>query len=152
MRKINDYVESDADYPEYFMDSYGLNYNDGEYYSEPQRIPRVVKLEITTFGVHHFYGQLLIDGVNLRKVKDPSKICYLMNSLTREHPELNCQYNLDVKRPITDEELKTERFDTYDKGDFTVAFNSKEELIKIARRIFDEMFIGNWSFEISDLC
>lgn len=54
--------------------------------------------------------------------------------------------NLSLRRPTTSEEIERDpdRWHGYDPGDFTSSFDTKEEIIALAKECFKMRFKGEW--------
>ncbi|WP_305274530.1 hypothetical protein [uncultured Duncaniella sp.] len=57
-----------------------------------------------------------------------------------------------MKRPVTQQEIDkdSDRWDFYAPGDFTTSFDTKEEIIALAKECFKMRFKGKWELWVED--
>jgi hypothetical protein len=68
-----------------------------------------------------------------------------------EHPLSHFVYTLVLRIPITDNEIKNDPLrwgGYYFQGDLTNCFDSVEEIVSLAKKVFKFRFLGDWEFEI----
>lgn len=149
------------DYPQIIEDTAGLDITIpgyttriGKYHKSDKRR---VKLDITTYGVEHFYGNLHADGINFLIIEDNGKTCSVWDSKVREveskYPLANSTYDIELVRKVTEEEMihSPSRWEGYYVGADTNAFYSPEEVIELAKQVFKARFKGDWYLEWDDL-
>lgn len=122
--------------------------------------PRIV-LEITSFmgicaGAMHYYGKIKADGWHFTE-GSTGHYGYLgkcFNSWPREKQALcSSKYNIEIVKPLTEEDIKNnpDRYEGYCPGWPTNAFEDKDEIIKIAKKIVAARFPEGWGkMEIED--
>ena len=116
---------------------------------------RKVLLEISSFrgiasNARHYYGHLLVDGVYTADIDQIQISKNLTFSDERKYPVLLYRYILDIKRPVTMSEIEQnpDRWQCYEEGDMTDAYESKIELISDVKKILKLRFKGDWLFRI----
>lgn len=156
---IDDYLVSFDKFPEKISTDAGLDYNDGvleTVIAGRNADKRIVRIEITSFigsgwSAMHYYGSLIGTGVRFRYIENPN--CYTTNhDAVKENPLYNLQYKLELWRPVNKEEKEKDpnRWEDYDIGDFTPSFETKEEIIDLAKKCFRLKFSGDWELWVDD--
>ena len=145
-------------------DKAGLDYKDEEtraiphnsYIYQKKSKTRCVKLEITSFsgvswGAMHYYGKLIADGINFQCIADPKTTTSNWEA-EKKSPLYQWQYEFELQRPATSEEIERDpdRWHGYDPGDFTQSFDTKEEIIALAKVCFKMRFKGEWELWVED--
>ena len=132
--------------------------------------PRKVRIEITSFRglcveAEHYYADIKADGINRisyedfngtgtkRPVGHHGYLGEEFNSLPREKRDIwGGDYQIGVGREVTQEE-KTKnprRWEGYEPGDRTNAFNTAVEAEEAARAIVNARFGEGWKVEIDN--
>lgn len=125
----------------------------GKYHKNDKRR---VKLEITTYGVDHFYGDLRVDGIDFLQTDEEGRTYSIWDSTVREvekkYPLANSRYDIELVRGVTEEEITRypRRWEGYHPDDPTNAFYSPKEIIDLAIQIFKVRFKGDWYLEWED--
>ena len=152
------------DYPEVFRDDAGLDISIPGFITRGSWIennsPRTVTLDVTTYrGVSwdavHYYGNITIEGVSFSPEDSPNTyvVCKETYEAEEKNPLAAGSYKIELVRPVTSEEIEEDstRWDGYEVGDKTNAFNSPEDVIDLAKEVYKARFLGNWKLEIIDL-
>lgn len=120
------------------------------------KIRRVI-IEISTyrgisFNAKHYYGKLIVDGVHMEYDDTPGK-SNMDFAFEKEEPLSGYKYDLFLKRRITKEDIEKypDDFGDYEIKDLTNRFNSKQEIIDLALKVFKHRFIGNWDLYLKDI-
>ena len=162
---IRDYMKNyENDFPLEIDDKAGLDFKD----EETQAIPhnsciyqkksktRCVKLEITSFrgvswGAIHYYGRLAADGIDFQCLDNP-KVTTSNWDAKKINPLYQWRYEFDLRRPVTQEEINhdPDRWECYQLGTFTTSFDTKEEIIALAKECFKMRFKGEWELWVED--
>jgi hypothetical protein len=110
--------------------------------------PRIVTLEITSWcGVSpdaiHVYGKLIVH--DLYYSINGKSSCSSTNQ-----PEITQGFEIEIRRKLTQEEIDSDpdRFAGWRAGNYITNFLTEKELIKVAKKIFKEKFVGNWKLKI----
>lgn len=148
------------DYPKVIEDTAGMDITIpgyttriGKYHKNDKRR---VKLEITTYGVDHFYGDLRADGIDFLQTDEEGRTYSTWDSTVREvekkYPLANSRYDIELVRGVTEEEITRYpgRWEGYHPDDPTNAFYSPKEIIDLAIQIFKARFKGDWYLEWED--
>lgn len=132
--------------------------------------PREVRIQITSFrGISwnavHYYATIEADGINRLRYEDydgtgtkrPVSVSgYLgeeFNSLPREKRDIwGANYHIEAAREVTQEDIKNDpqRWEHYNSGDRTNAFNTAEEAEATARAIVSARFSEEWKVTIDN--
>lgn len=146
-------------------DKAGLDFKDektraipgGSFIYEKKSKTRCVKLEITSFrGVSwnaiHYYGKLIADGIDFQCLDNPNVSTSNWDA-KKKSPFCQWRYTFELRRPITQEEIDADpdRWEYYAPGSFTNGFDTKEEIIKLAKECFKMRFSGEWELWVEDL-
>lgn len=117
---------------------------------------RCVKLEITSFrGISwdamHYYGKLIADGIDFQRLDNP-KITTSNWDAEKISPFYQWKYEFELQRPVTQDEIEqnSDRWEYYSPGDFTQSFDTKEEIIALAKECFKMRFKGEWELWVED--
>lgn len=148
-------------YPDIFTDNCGLDIvlpNDklhavrswGYTKGNPKRR---ATLEVSTFkGVSfdaiHYYGKIKIQGVNMEYDGQPGHSTMIFDN---NIPLAHYTYELELKRPLSKEEIDKdpERWgDYYQEGDLTNCFETIEDVVALAKKVFRLRFTGDWEFYV----
>lgn len=119
--------------------------------------PRKVKIDITTFGVTHYYADIIADGVDI--IEESDEGCVIHGGyICKEYSEIceknrgkyDSQYRIEVLRQVTKEEIEQYpvRWEGYEPGDTTNAFYSEEEAFIQALKIAKARFGNGWVLEL----
>lgn len=162
---IQDYMENwRHQFPLKIDDKAGLDFQDNETRAIPsssgiyekKNKTRCVKLEITSFrgiswGAVHYYGKLIADGVSFQIIANPH-ITTSNWDAEKINPFYQWKYEFRLRRPLTKEEIDAnpDRWEHYEPEDFTDCFDSKEEIIALAKDCFKMRFSGNWELWMVD--
>lgn len=150
------------DYPQVIEDTAGMDITIPGYttriskYSLSKKDKRRVRLDITTYGVDHFYGDLRVDGVYFLKTDEEGKTYCTWDSnvyaTEKKYPLANSIYDIELTREVTKEEIThyPRRWEGYSPGDPTNAFYTPEEIINLAIQVFKARFKGDWYLEWDD--
>ena len=120
-----------------------------------KRKNRIAELEISTwrgisFGAVHYYGKINVDGVNLVYDENPScgTMCFEMRDT---YPLSGYIYELILKREVIKEMIEEdgEMWKYYHPGSLTDRFDSIEDILKLAKEVFENRFTGGWKFRVS---
>ena len=145
-------------------DKAGLDYKDEETRAIPHNSciykkkskTRCVKLEITSFrgvswGAIHYYGKLIADGIDFQYLDNPSTTTSNWDA-EKKSPLYQWHYEFELLRPVTQEEIENDpdRWNCYQLGTFTASFDTKEEIITLAKECFKMRFKGEWELWIID--
>lgn len=161
---VNDAVNmsiDNGDYPEIIPVDYG---NDLVLKSHPEikakiRNPRTVKIDITTFGVTHYYADIIADGVDFIEETERGTtmhLGYVCDELfkirKKDRGKYESKYRIVVLRLVTQDEIKQYpiRWEGYNAGDTTNAFYSKEEALEKAIRIVKARFGKGWVLKLEN--
>lgn len=152
------------DFPLVIDDKAGLDYMDEETKAIPHNSclykkkskTRCVKLEITSFrgvswGAMHYYGKLIADGIDFQCLDNPSTITSNWEA-EKKNPLYQWHYDFELRRPATSEEIERDpdRWYGYGPGQFTASFDTKEEIIALAKECFKMRFKGEWELWVED--
>ena len=145
-------------------DKAGLDYKDEEtrailhnscIYQKKSKT-RCVKLEITSFrgvswGAMHYYGKLIADGIDFQFIADPKTTTSNWEA-EKISPLYQWHYEFELRRPATSEEIERDpdRWYGYHPGEFTSSFDTKEEIIALAKECFKMRFKGEWELWVED--
>ena len=149
------------DYPAIFTDDCGLDIKFPEkgthavktwgYTKRNQRRRATLKID-SYIGVcaeaMHYYGEIEIQGVDM-EYDDNHTMSTMSND--EKYPLSHFVYTLVLRRPITEHEIQNDPLrwgDYYLPGDLTNCFNSVEEIVSLAKKVFKFRFLGDWEFEI----
>lgn len=130
--------------------------------------PRTVKIEITTYrgisiGAEHYYASIIADGINIcsKEIRDNKEcvirhggyICEEYSNALKENSIWKGIYSIDVLRTVTQEMIDANptRWEHYEAGDKTNAFDTKESVIEVAKKITAARFSKDWVVKIDDL-
>lgn len=166
LENIRDYMESYClpDFPLVIDDQAGLDFKDEKTKAilantglfEKKSKTRAVKLEITSFrgiswGAIHYYGKLIADGIEFQLLDQPNTTTSNWEA-QKINPLHQWNYKFDLKRPVTQQEIDkdSDRWDYYAPGDFTTSFDTKEEIIALAKQCFKMRFSGKWELWVDD--
>lgn len=166
LENIRDYMESYClpDFPLVIDDQAGLDFKDEKTKAilantglfEKKSKTRAVKLEITSFrgiswGAIHYYGKLIADGIEFQLLDKPNTTISNWEA-EKINPLHQWNYKFDLKRPVTQQEIDkdSDRWDYYAPGDFTTSFDTKEEIIALAKECFKMRFSGEWELWVND--
>lgn len=148
-------------FPEVFKDDVGLDITIPGFITKPSWFgeEREVKLVVSIYrGISwdavHYYGSLQVRGVHFSNEAEPRYItvCEETRKAERENSLASSRYDIDVVRPVTQEEIDENRgrWSGYKAGDKTNAFYTKSEIIDLAKQICKARFEGNWKLIIDD--
>lgn len=163
---IRDYMESyhHPNFPLVIDDKAGLDFKDektrailnGTGLFEKKSKTRGVKLEITSFrgislGAMHYYGNLIADGIDFLCL-DKANTTTSNWEIQKINPLYRWRYEFELKRPVTQQEIEqdSDRWNHYAPGDFTTSFDTKEEIIALAKQCFRMRFAGAWELWVDD--
>ncbi len=162
---IRDFMNNhEDDFPLIIDDQAGLDFKDEKTRAIPSNAhiykkkskTRTVKLEITSFrgiswGAIHYYGKLIADGIDFQLIDNPS-ITTSNWDAKKINPLYQWRYSFDLRRPATQEEIDhdPDRWHYYNPGDFTTSFDTKEEIIALAKECFKMRFSGEWELWVDD--
>ncbi len=116
-----------------------------------------------SIGAVHYYGTIAIQGVNM-EYDDKPGTSTLGGKWEDEFPLSRYRYELQLRRPITQEEIDIDeelgyelaRFPYQQAGDLTQCWETEESIIEFAKEVFKTRFVGNWEFYVEywsgDLC
>lgn len=141
------------EYPAIFTDDCGLNLENKTGYDirlNRRKGKRRATLKLRTWrgisgGAVHYYGKIIIDGVQF--ISGKSEIYSDINEGL-----LDYEYSLELKRYITDEDISNHpnKWGTYRKGELTNCFDTINDLKLLANDIFKLRFVGDWDFYVED--
>jgi len=127
---------------------------EGKYYFAEKR-DIFVSLNITNYSYvnRHFYGRLKVLGNKVKINEFNYSSDSWKSNITEIAPWLK-EINIEVTRKLTERDIN-EQPNRYEKsyykvGNFINAFNSKEDLIRMAKEEFKRIFINGWKFKIND--
>ena len=162
---IRDYMNNyESDFPLVIDDKAGLDYKDEKTRAIPHNSciyqkkskTRCVKLEITSFrGISwnaiHYYGKLVADGIEFQCLDNPRTTTSNWDA-KKINPFYQWRYEFDLRRPVTQEEINhdPDRWECYQLGTFTTSFDTKEEIIALAKECFKMRFTGEWELWVDD--
>ncbi|MDE7377517.1 MAG: hypothetical protein K2N13_00965 [Paraprevotella sp.] len=162
---IRDYMNNyESDFPLVIDDKAGLDYKDDETQAIPHNSciyqkkskTRCVKLEISSFrgiswGAMHYYGNLLADGIDFQSLDNP-KITTSNWEAAKKNPLYQWKYKFELRRPLTLKEMDRDpdRWAGYMPDSFTSSFDTKEEIIALAKECFKMRFKGEWELWVED--
>lgn len=146
-------------YPAIFTDDCGLDIKFPEkqihaikswgYNSDNKR--RRATLKISSFvgmcsDAIHWYGKIEIQGVEMKF----DNMAGSTFSFDKNFPLSHFTYGLTLRRPLTKHEIYSDknRWSYYFEGDLTRSFNSVEEIIELAKKVFNRRFSGLWEFYV----
>ena len=109
---------------------------------------RNLVLEITTFGVQHYYASINV-AVNNIEIDKPSHMIggYLGGVVI---PDKYQSLKIEMNRKVTLEEKNNfpNRWGDYDVDDFTNAFYNEEEIISVFKKMLPNLLKGKWNIDI----
>lgn len=114
---------------------------------------RRLRLEIMSFcgisiGAIHYYGKIYADGLDITDGKSHigGHVCKEFSEWPHEKKDIYDNYTIEVVRELTQEEIDKdpERWRYYFPGDKTNGFETKEEIIEIAKKIVAVRFPEGW--------
>lgn len=162
---IRDYMNNnESNFPLKIDDKAGLDFKDDETRAirssscifQKKSKTRCVKLEITSFrgiswGAIHYYGKLIADGIAFQLLEQPSTTTSNWNA-RKQNPFYQWKYEFTLCRPLTQEEVNQDpdRWYAYKSGDFASCFDTKEEIIALAKECFKFRFVGDWELWVDD--
>ena len=135
-------------------------------FEHPEVKERTVKLVISTFRgmcweAVHYYGKLHADGISIieeevdkdgktHKMSVGGFICEEFRNMPNKG-FYDSWYDFEILRPVTQEEIDKDpdRWHGYKAGWTTNAFYSKQDIIKIAKKVVAARFPG-WKFVIEE--
>lgn len=148
-------------YPDIFTDKCGLNiilpkdklHAVRSWGYTKNNFKRRATLEITTFrGISsnavHYYGKIKIQGVNMECDGEQGRSKMVFDD---DIPLAHYSYTLVLRRPLTQKEIDKdpERWgDYYNEGDLTNCFETIEDIVALAKKVFQLRFTGEWEFYI----
>lgn len=148
------------DYPKVIEDTAGMDITIPGYTTrvgkKPEKDKRRIRLEITTYGVDHFYGNLRADGIDFLQPDERGNICCVWDSnvyaTEKKYPLANSSYDIELNREVTEKEITHYpcRWEGYSPGDLTNAFYTPEEIINLAIQVCKARFKGDWYLEWDD--
>lgn len=154
----------ESDFPLVIDDKAGLDFKDEEtkailhnscIYQKKSKT-RCVKLEITSFrgiswGAIHYYGKMIADGIDFQCLDNP-KITTSNWDAKKINPFYQWRYEFDLRRPVTESEIDSDsdRWHGYYPGSMTTSFDTKEEIIELAKQCFKMRFTGDWELWVDD--
>lgn len=167
-----DHSMNTAYYPDVFDLNIGMDFHLDEH---PEWYPsytfwhnkRTVKIEITSYcgmcwNAIHYYAKIIADGIKMcedyeekGEIKTRCHGGYLgeeYKNLPREKKAIwDGRYEIDVVRPLTQAEIDhdPDRWYAYQAGESTHCFESKNEVIEMAKKIVELRFPG-WEVEVED--
>ena len=94
----------------------------------------------------HWYGKIEIQGVEMKF----DNMAGSTFSFDKNFPLSHFTYDLTLRRPLTKNEIDSDksRWSYYFEGDLTKSFNSIEEIIELAKKVFKRRFSGFWEFYV----
>lgn len=164
---IDEYMRNYSyNFPLIIDDKAGLDYKDEKTKAKPYYFylngkksnKRIVKLEIRSFrgisiGAIHYYGKLIASGIEFEYIDRPGATTSNWEA-EKENPLYQWTYDFDLMRPITQREIDDdpERWQCYhvERNDFTASFETKEEMISLAKECFKQRFSGEWELWVED--
>ncbi len=162
---IRDYMKNyDSDFPLVIDDKAGLDFKDEKMQAilsrsciyQKKSKTRCVKLEITSFrGISwnavHYYGKLIADGIAFQLIDNPNTTTSNWDA-QKSNPFYQWKYEFELRRPTTVEDIDNDpdRWAGYMPGSFTSSFNTKEEIIALAKECFKMRFSGEWELWVDD--
>lgn len=170
LQEANDHSFDRGRYPDFFPVNIG---NDFKLESSPELFvkiptPRNVKIEITSFrGISwnavHYYGTIKADGIKILCYQDYDGTKRLFsvggylgeefNKLPQEKKSVwSSNYEIEVARQLTKDDIDNDphRWEGYDPGDYTNAFNTAEEAEEMAKAIVAARFSEEWQIIIDN--
>lgn len=115
--------------------------------------PRKVRIETSTYGVTHYYADIIADGVDLIEetekgfVMHGGYICEEYSEICKKNiGKYDPRYRIEVLRYLTKEEIEQypARWIGYNPGDTTNAFYSEKEAFEQAVKIATARFGKGW--------
>lgn len=165
IREAVEHCYDRKDYPEVFDDNVGLDIiipgfiTKGSWLRKDE--PRTITLDVTTYrGVSwdaiHYYGNLHVEGIYFSPENDPTTItiCKETHKAEDENPLASGHYNIELIRKLTQEEIDKDpiRWEGYDAGWDTNAFDTPQQVISLAKEVCKARFHGNWVLKIVSYC
>lgn len=162
---IQEYMKNyDSDFPLKIYDKAGLDFKDEKtrailgrsHIFQKKSATRCVKLEITSFrGISwnaiHYYGKLIADGINFQLINEPN-ITTSNWDAKKKSPFYQWRYEFELRRPVSQKEIDEDpdRWAYYTPKSFTNSFETKEEIIALAKECFKMRFTGEWELWVED--
>ena len=77
---------------------------------------------------------------------------YIEENAKKISPFYQWRYEFELRRPVTQEEINhdPDRWECYQLGTFTTSFDTKEEIIALAKECFKMRFTGEWELWVDD--
>ena len=135
-----------------------------DYYIEVREKP-VVRIEITSWrgisiGAVHWYANIRADAPNICSKDENGRVtshCGYISEEWKQMPKeitdmIGGEYRIEVQRPVTqaDFDKDPDRWEGYEIGWSTDAFDTKTEAFNTAKKIAEYRFPG-WEIELEDL-
>lgn len=163
------------DYPDVFPEDFGMDFHledHPEYYPKKSGCyqegdKRKLVIELSTYkglcwNAMHYYAYIKAGGIDICRDEIDEKgvkhVWYvglgnkLQNLPRAKQAEYSSRYNIEVSHVLTQEDLDKypERWEDYDVGDKTYAFETKEEALQTAIKVAKARFPKGWKIEIDD--
>lgn len=155
-------------YPEVFTEETGLDFkipNHPEFFMMPVEYGkgRIVKICISSYigycgGAKHFYASIKANGVHICRKNDEGGVVWCGGAICKEYKEMpksqtdvaSGLWSIDILREITQEDINNDpiRWEGYNVGDMTNAFNDEATCIEYAKEVVKHRFVGNWVVKV----
>lgn len=141
----------------------GLQFKDDRniLYKTVCNYPRRVTTSISSFvGISpeavHYYARLISYGLGFKVLKIPNKkkqdrwghkvgdIVHISGAFDKYIPEEAQTIEILIRRKLTKKEISTERFETYQYGDYTDCYNTLSTLKRHIKKHFNRLFGDGW--------
>ena len=125
-----------------------------EYYTDKADRPREVILEITSFrgiawNAVHYYGKVKVYHPPIKKEGSNSHYGGYLGEDTPLFKDINIE--IELYRYVTDKEHKKDPLHYNEDMRVTNGWLNKDSLVKFAKEVFKERFVGEWKLTIKDL-
>jgi hypothetical protein len=150
--------------PDVITPDYGIGITftrDGIEYTSDTTFPRRLAVRVHSWtgisiGAVHYYAKIGVSGESFRYTDEEGKPQFsgLGGAWTKYTPKETHDFDISVKRPLTDAELHdgtmydSDRWHGYDVGDLVDAFESELELYNAIVECLKARFAGEWLVDI----
>lgn len=128
--------------------------------------PRKVKIRITSFRgfscfARHYYATIHADGIDICRDEQTEKgvktwrlggyLCEEFNELPADEQAIyGPEYRIEVCRKVTFRDIQDDplRWEGYNEGSLTPAFDSPEEAVEQAKKIVKARFSTEWQLDV----
>ena len=170
LNEAKDYSMDNGRYPVFFSTQVGLDFklkSNPEYYPKCNN-PRRVVIRVSSFigicgGARHYYATIEADGISIcydKQTESGIKTWTVSGYLGEEFKKLpshirdlySSKYIIDVCRRVTTSDIQKDphRWEGYEVGDKTSAFDTRSSAISKAKAIVKARFSTGWQVEVRE--